>query len=1054
MLQGVSFKSEGDYALLVGNTGAILKFDGTSFIHISAAYGQILWDIAWKPDGSYALIVSDSSEVLKFNGYSFTSDWSGSAFGDNLCYVNWHPNGLYAIITAARHATLWTYDGATFSTMPLRAPSYGVEWRHDGIYALIVGSYGQIVKYDGISLLYLSATTARNLWDVAWKPDGSYALIISQNGEVLKYDGLDFLYDYADSADFYGDYRCSVDWSSNGIWSVITGYHYRYRRYGSERWNCVWRYDGAEFVTEITDVMPYDCAFQPGGDYCVIVGDSGHAWTYDSINLMPIPTNTTTDLRGVAWKPDGSYALIVGKGGEVLKFDGLWTYTLNSGVSDDLTSVAWSVDGNFALICGTAGRILKYDGLEFATLDSNVTEDLSSVDFAPGIGLIVGKSGRILRYEKDALHVVSLDSTVDLQGVDFSPSDEYALITGKSGHVWKAYLGLPPSPLGIEVIAAPSTIKSGETSQLTITVTNGSEPVSGASILPHSLLGGSFSEIIDHTNGNYSCAYIAPILTESTTDRVVVEVVKTGFAHSSGYVDIEILPEIPYFQQIESYFPYWKTSIDEEWHPTSFYFDNDGDVENNKANYESRSHGWNNTYVYIHIAADQDYVTIGYWLYYVYSDWLGSFDDHHHDWDSVIYVVLNRTTLTPEMVGFSHHIQIDYLLWNDPSLETVGSHPVAYVAEGSHAAYPSPTDLSLPPYFDLWNPGGTTYGPENLTSLVIVGAHISERQFTIDAEPRWFCLLSYESKNCTHPAPSDVTYAGRTYWPKKFPTGNPLLDLFTDWDDPPWHRSNRWYATTPKGIIDKAIFVAYSPVDVLVTDNQGHSVGTNATGHVELNIEQALYTGADGEPEIVIIPNPTPTGFQVKVSGTQTGTFNLTVTQTENNTILHEEKYENVAIEEGQELEFFASLDNEISTAFEIEVEDTTFTIGVCTNATVWDVNFNAVARQIKFRVTGEDGTVSFCNLSIPSDLLWVDELDEWEILIDDDVLTSSARTIAFNGTHYMIDLVCPTSTIRISIIAKYVIPEFPAFLILPLFMIAALLVAIAYRRKHSAVLS
>ncbi len=276
-----------------------------------------------------------------------------------------------------------------------------------------------------------------------------------------------------------------------------------------------------------------------------------------------------------------------------------------------------------------------------------------------------------------------------------------------------------------------------------------------------------------------------------------------------------------------------------------------------------------------------------------------------------------------------------------------------------------------------------------------------------------------------------MTYAGRTYWPKKFPTGNPLLDLFTDWDDPPWHRSNRWYATTPKGIIDKAIFVAYSPVDVLVTDNQGHSVGTNATGHVELNIEQALYTGADGEPEIVIIPNPTPTGFQVKVSGTQTGTFNLTVTQTENNTILHEEKYENVAIEEGQELEFFASLDNEISTAFEIEVEDTTFTIGVCTNATVWDVNFNAVARQIKFRVTGEDGTVSFCNLSIPSDLLWVDELDEWEILIDDDVLTSSA-----------------------SIIAKYVIPEFPAFLILPLFMIAALLVAIAYRRKHSAVLS
>jgi parallel beta-helix repeat protein len=95
--------------------------------------------------------------------------------------------------------------------------------------------------------------------------------------------------------------------------------------------------------------------------------------------------------------------------------------------------------------------------------------------------------------------------------------------------------------------------------------------------------------------------------------------------------------------------------------------------------------------------------------------------------------------------------------------------------------------------------------------------------------------------------------------------------------------------------------------------------------------------------------------------------------------------------------------------------------------------------RIIGFNVTGEDDTIGFCRILIPTALMngtytvFVNRLEIVSNLLPGS--NSTHRYLYFNYTH---------STQEVTII-----PEFPSFLILPLFFIATLLAVIVYRRKH-----
>jgi hypothetical protein len=87
--------------------------------------------------------------------------------------------------------------------------------------------------------------------------------------------------------------------------------------------------------------------------------------------------------------------------------------------------------------------------------------------------------------------------------------------------------------------------------------------------------------------------------------------------------------------------------------------------------------------VYWHV--DQASHTIQYWFFYVYNDFLNK---HQGDWEQIT-VGLDEAMDEPMIVGFSSHDRGQSRLWErlSPKLGRRDTHPIVYVARGSHANY-------------------------------------------------------------------------------------------------------------------------------------------------------------------------------------------------------------------------------------------------------------------------------------------------------------------------------------------------------------------------------
>ena len=116
--------------------------------------------------------------------------------------------------------------------------------------------------------------------------------------------------------------------------------------------------------------------------------------------------------------------------------------------------------------------------------------------------------------------------------------------------------------------------------------------------------------------------------------------------------------------------------------------------------------------------------------------------------------------------------------------------------------------------------------------------------------------------------------------------------------------------------------------------------------------------------------------------------------------------------------------------------------VNVVSNSTVEGFEYFESNSTIKMYVSGEE-VFGFCRVSIPHVLMNVSNIS---VIIDHGLTAVLYHnyTLHENDTHKWIYFAYPHSTREIDII-----PEFPSFLILPLFMIATLLAVIIYKRKH-----
>jgi outer membrane protein assembly factor BamB len=103
-------------------------------------------------------------------------------------------------------------------------------------------------------------------------------------------------------------------------------------------------------------------------------------------------------------------------------------------------------------------------------------------------------------------------------------------------------LGVIAPKLQATISASPTSLKLGDISVLTMTVKNGTTPVSGASLTLTSSSGGTFTQPSMTSPGVYTCNFTAATVASSTNTTITVVAGKSGFVSGSAQTSIMVNP--------------------------------------------------------------------------------------------------------------------------------------------------------------------------------------------------------------------------------------------------------------------------------------------------------------------------------------------------------------------------------------------------------------------------------------------------------------------------------------------------------------------------------
>jgi hypothetical protein len=137
-------------------------------------------------------------------------------------------------------------------------------------------------------------------------------------------------------------------------------------------------------------------------------------------------------------------------------------------------------------------------------------------------------------------------------------------------------------------------------------------------------------------------------------------------------------------------------------------------------------------YAYVHIVNTASGKVIQYWLFYAFNN--GPFNDHQGDIE-VVQVFLD-TSESPQTALYSQHGSGENAVWGD--VEKMDTHPVVYVAQGSHANYFRSYQGKIGIENDIIGSDGKTIMPTDLT-LVLLGDYQNHTpdQSWLDFAGRW-----------------------------------------------------------------------------------------------------------------------------------------------------------------------------------------------------------------------------------------------------------------------------------------------------------------------------
>ncbi|MEW5761108.1 MAG: hypothetical protein AB1779_10135, partial [Candidatus Thermoplasmatota archaeon] len=524
-LTGVSWKPNGDYALVVGHAGQVFKYDSACLTQLSTSYPTLnLYDVAWKPDGSYASITMREF-ILKYDGTKFTYQpipltWDYPCDGG---YIDWKPDGSYALITGLDilgipdYYRIIKYDGSAFNEIYATTTALrGISWKPDGSYAIVVGDAGTVLMYDGTAIKVLSSGITNNLYSVSWKPDSSYALIVGTGGKVIKYNGTTFTdLPSGVTSDLY-----SVNWTIDGSYALIVG-----------SGGTALKYDGTNF-TKLSSGTTYNLnkvRFNNKNE-AIVVGDSGTIRTWNGTGFKSVASMVTNNLRGVSWYTGHNYhnyAIIVGDGG--IAFELMVENLPNLNVLANANPVT--------IFSGGSTDIPVYvteSNQPVKDIDLTFTASSGSFDFNTGK---TDKNGQYKAIFTAPPVTTQTYCRVNVKGNKTGYDNGYGFVD-----VIVNPQGTPT--LYVSIAAKPSAVYPGYNSTIAVQVSDGSVAVSDVEVRFNEWYGGKFTPATGKTdkNGAFTTTFTAPsIVYEGFLARLTAVAVKSGYNLGLGYIDLGII---------------------------------------------------------------------------------------------------------------------------------------------------------------------------------------------------------------------------------------------------------------------------------------------------------------------------------------------------------------------------------------------------------------------------------------------------------------------------------------------------------------------------------
>jgi hypothetical protein len=255
--------------------------------------------------------------------------------------------------------------------------------------------------------------------------------------------------------------------------------------------------------------------------------------------------------------------------------------------------------------------------------------------------------------------------------------------------------------------------------------------------------------------------------------------------------------------------------------------------------------------VVCHRYGGKKYIVIQYHPFYIFNNYLNK---HEGDWE-MVEILLDYYTREPIGAAYSRHLDSEYRLWDD--IEKKGTHPVVYIALGSHAAY-----------------------FEEGTHLVVIPGvpYIKSLDFTSDSGwdglPSDYCLISetrgppwlYFGGNWGYRIRGDEE--GCTWW-NSGPRG-PLY-LRETWLDPVGWALSHYNNKCEILHSPYTLFSLSCPADMLITNSADQRLGF-VNGEFVQEIPNS-YVQNLGEKETYIITGIDD--YTVEVFGTGEGVLDL-----------------------------------------------------------------------------------------------------------------------------------------------------------------------------------